>query len=45
MRVLGDPLENKQRRKMFETNDYWEEEFIGYDEKNFDSIYFDDCTL
>ncbi|PLY05014.1 MAG: pentapeptide repeat-containing protein [Arcobacter sp.] len=30
---------------MFETNDYWEEEFIEYDDKNLDSIYFDDCTF
>ncbi|WP_375724049.1 pentapeptide repeat-containing protein [Arcobacter sp. KX21116] len=30
---------------MFKTNDYWEEEFIEYDDKNFDSIYFDNCTF
>jgi fluoroquinolone resistance protein len=30
---------------MFKTNDYWEEEFIEYDDKNLDSIYFDDCTF
>lgn len=30
---------------MFTTNDYWEEEFIEYNDKNLDSIYFDDCTF
>lgn len=30
---------------MFKTNDYWEEEFIEYNDKNLDSIYFDDCTF
>jgi len=30
---------------MFKTNDYWEEEFIEYDDKNLDSIYFDNCTF
>ncbi|MDZ7819903.1 MAG: pentapeptide repeat-containing protein [Aliarcobacter sp.] len=30
---------------MFKTNDYWEEEFIEYDDKLLDSIYFDDCTF
>jgi uncharacterized protein YjbI with pentapeptide repeats len=30
---------------MFKTNDYWEEEFIQYNEKILDSIYFDDCTF
>jgi len=30
---------------MFETNDYWEEEFIECDDKNLDSIYFDNCTF
>ena len=30
---------------MFKTNDYWEEEFIQYDDKILDSIYFDDCTF
>ena len=35
----------KKRRKMFKTNDYWEEEFIEYNDKNLDSIYFDDCTF
>ena len=30
---------------MFKTNDYWEEEFFEYDDKNLDSIYFDDCTF
>ena len=35
----------KKRRKMFKTNDYWEEEFVQYDDKILDSIYFDDCTF
>ena len=30
---------------MFTTNDYWEEEFIKYTDKNLDSIYFDNCTF
>lgn len=30
---------------MFTTNDYWEEEFIEYNDKNLDSIYFDNCTF
>ena len=30
---------------MFKTNDYWEEEFVQYDDKILDSIYFDDCTF
>ena len=30
---------------MFETNDYWEEEFIEYNDKKLDSIYFDNCTF
>ena len=30
---------------MFKTNDYWEEEFIKLNEKNLDSIYFDNCTF
>jgi uncharacterized protein YjbI with pentapeptide repeats len=30
---------------VFKTNDYWEEEFIEYDDKNLDSIYFDNCTF
>ncbi len=34
-----------KKRRMFKTNDYWEEEFYEYDEKNLDSIYFDNCTF
>ncbi|MGD9625030.1 MAG: pentapeptide repeat-containing protein [Arcobacter sp.] len=30
---------------MFKTNDYWEEEFFEYEDKNLDSIYFDNCTF
>jgi uncharacterized protein YjbI with pentapeptide repeats len=30
---------------MFKTNDYWEEEFIDIEEKELDSIYFDNCTF
>jgi uncharacterized protein YjbI with pentapeptide repeats len=30
---------------MFTTNDYWEEEFCNYDDKNIEGIYFDDCTF
>lgn len=30
---------------MFKTNDYWEEEFFEHEDKNLDSIYFDDCTF
>ena len=30
---------------MFKTNDYWEEEFFEYNDKNLESIYFDDCTF
>ncbi|MGB6328408.1 MAG: pentapeptide repeat-containing protein [Halarcobacter sp.] len=30
---------------MFKTDDYWEEEFIEYDDKNLDSIYYDNCTF
>ncbi|MCD4758459.1 MAG: pentapeptide repeat-containing protein [Arcobacteraceae bacterium] len=30
---------------MFESDDYWEEEFIEYNDKNLDSIYFDNCTF
>ena len=30
---------------MFKTNDYWEEEFIEYNDKKLDAIYFDDCTF
>lgn len=30
---------------MFKTNDYWEDEFIGYTDKYLDSIYFDNCTF
>lgn len=30
---------------MFKTNDYWEEEFIDLEEKELDSIYFDNCTF
>ncbi|WP_072680856.1 pentapeptide repeat-containing protein [Arcobacter sp. LA11] len=30
---------------MFKTNDYWEEEFIEYSDKNLDGIYFDNCTF
>lgn len=30
---------------MFKNDDYWEEEFIEYTEKEIDSIYFDNCTF
>jgi len=30
---------------MFDENDYWEEEFKDLREKEFDSIYFDNCTF
>ncbi|XPV69847.1 MAG: pentapeptide repeat-containing protein [Halarcobacter sp.] len=30
---------------MFKSDDYWEEEFIEFDDKNLDSIYFDNCTF
>ena len=30
---------------MFKENDYWEEEFVEYKDKNLDSIYFDNCTF
>ena len=30
---------------MFKTNDYWEEEFYEYKDKNLDAIYFDNCTF
>ena len=30
---------------MFKTNDYWEEQFVEYDVKKLDSIYFDNCTF
>ncbi|WP_419769583.1 MAG: pentapeptide repeat-containing protein [Candidatus Marinarcus sp.] len=30
---------------MFKTDDYWEEEFVEYNEKELDSIYFDNCTF
>jgi uncharacterized protein YjbI with pentapeptide repeats len=30
---------------MFKTNDYWEEEFIEYSDKDLDTIYFDNCTF
>ena len=30
---------------MFKTNDYWEEEFTEYDDKDLDAIYFDNCTF
>ncbi len=30
---------------MFTTNDYWEEEFISYNDKKLYSIYFDNCTF
>ena len=30
---------------MFKTNDYWEEKFIEYKDKDLDSIYFDSCTF
>ena len=30
---------------MFKIDDYWEEEFTEYDDKNLDSIYFDNCTF
>ena len=30
---------------MFEINDYWEEEFIEYNDRILDSIYFDNCTF
>jgi fluoroquinolone resistance protein len=35
----------KKKSDMFNTNDYWEEEFLEYDDKNLDSIYFDNCTF
>ncbi len=30
---------------MFESNDYWEEEFIEYKDKKLNSIYFDNCSF
>ena len=30
---------------MFKTDDYWEEEFVEYNDKNLDSIYFENCTF
>ncbi len=30
---------------MFKTDDYWEEEFIEYNDKDLNSIYFDNCTF
>lgn len=30
---------------MFKTNDYWEEEFTEYNDKDLDAIYFDNCTF
>jgi fluoroquinolone resistance protein len=39
-----DKIKSK-KSLMFTTNDYWEEEFLEYDDKNLDSIYFDDCTF
>lgn len=36
---------NQKKSYMFKTNDYWEEEFIEYNEKNFEGIYFDNCTF
>lgn len=30
---------------MFKSDDYWEEEFIEYSDKNLDGIYFDNCTF
>ncbi len=29
----------------FKINDYWEEEFLEYSDKNLDGIYFDNCTF
>jgi len=30
---------------IFKLDDYWEEEFIEYNDKNLDSIYFDNCIF
>lgn len=30
---------------MFKTNDYWEDEFIDYSDKNIESIDFDNCNF
>jgi uncharacterized protein YjbI with pentapeptide repeats len=30
---------------MFKTDDYWEEEFVGYSQKDINSIYFENCTF
>ena len=30
---------------MFKSDDYWEEEFVEYSDKNLDGIYFDNCTF